>query len=100
MFFSSSFICRSSKVLLLLFVFAFVMTAAAADTAVQHADTAAILQESAEKLDEFRFWEIRRELHRIHHHLEYVPYMSFSVIGIFIIMLIQLILQIKNRKKP
>ncbi len=75
------------------------MTVVQADTTVQHADTAVILQESVEKLDEFRFWEIRRELHRIHHHLEYVPYMSFAVIGIFIIMLVQLVLQIQDRRK-
>lgn len=80
-------------------VLTFAMTALAAEDAAETADTAVILQAGTEKLDEFRFWEIRTELHRIHHHLEFVPYMSFAVIGMFIIMLIQLILQLKDRKR-
>lgn len=58
-----------------------------------------ILKQQFEMQEEFRFWEIRTELHRIHHHLEHVPYMVFASVGIFIVLLGLLIVKIMELKK-
>lgn len=52
-----------------------------------------------DRLEEWRTWEIRRELHRIHHHLEYMPIMVFTHVGIFIVLAGLLGVKIKERKK-
>lgn len=52
-----------------------------------------------ERLEEWRTWEIRRELHRIHHHLEYMPIMVFTHVGILIVLAGLLVVKIKERKK-
>lgn len=58
-----------------------------------------ILEQQLEKQEEYRFWEIRTELHRIHHHLEHVPYMVYSSIGIFLALVGLLIVKIMELKK-
>ncbi len=52
-----------------------------------------------ERLEEWRTWEIRRELHRIHHHLEYMPIMVFTHVGIFLVLAGLLVVKIKEGKK-
>jgi|GEM_PF-2601962 len=61
--------------------------------APQTGDEALIM--SFEKLDEWRTWEIRRELHRIHHHLEYMPIMVFTHVGIFLVLLGMFVVQLR-----
>ena len=60
-----------------------------------------VLERQLELQEEHRFWEVRTELHRIHHHLEYVPYMSFASLGIFLVLLGLLVVKIKelNQKR-
>ncbi|AFG37059.1 hypothetical protein [Spirochaeta africana] len=52
-----------------------------------------------ERLEEWRTWEIRRELHRIHHHLEYMPIMVFTHVGIMLVLTALLVVKIKEYKK-
>ncbi|WP_350344374.1 hypothetical protein PRVXT_000772 [Proteinivorax tanatarense] len=63
-------------------------------TEIAEASSADVLERQIELQEEFRFWEVRTELHRIHHHLEYVPYMSFAVVGIFLVHLAFLVIKI------
>ncbi|WP_245874058.1 hypothetical protein [Alkalispirochaeta sphaeroplastigenens] len=55
---------------------------------------------AVERLDEWRTWEIRRELHRIHHHLEFMPIMIFTHVGILLVLVAFLGIKIKEMKKP
>jgi len=58
-----------------------------------------VLEQQLEKQEEFRFWEIRTELHRIHHHLEFMPIMVWTHIGIFLALVALVILKFQELKK-
>ncbi len=60
-----------------------------------------VMEQQLEEQMEHRFWEVRTELHRIHHHLEFVPYMSFASVGILVILAGMLAVRIVelNRKR-
>jgi len=85
-----------ARIILAMFLMTMLFAVAPVSASADTAQITEIMDQQLEKQEEYRFWEIRTELHRIHHHLEFMPYMVFAVIGIFLVQAISLGIKIKE----